>query len=147
VEDDARVPAGEPVDHRQHRPGGDRLGAPDPQLARRRIGEEFDVLHALAQLVENRDAAPDDGLAVLRRRDAPGAAFEQAHAERMLEIGNRARDCRLRGAESLRRLGHAARLDHRHEHAHVVQLQATFDAVDRAHGAPLYQSRYSLIEQ
>src|SRR5262249_9277845 len=85
---------------------------PAPRLTRRRIGEELDVLHALAQLVEHGDASPDDGLAVLRRRDAPGAAFEQPHAERMLEIGDRARDRRLRGAESLRRLSHAASFDH-----------------------------------
>jgi hypothetical protein len=100
----------------------DRLRAADTQFARRRIGEKFDVPDPLPELVEHGEAAPDDRLAVLRRLDAPGAALEQPHAERMLEIGDRARDCRLRGAETLRRLRHAAGLDHRHEHAHVVQL-------------------------
>src|SRR5262249_2028389 len=109
-------------------------GASDAKLAGGGIGEKLDILDALAELVEHGDAAPDDGVAVLRRLDAPRAALEQAHAERMLEVGGRPRDGRLRRAEALRRLGHAAGLDHGHQHAHVVQLEAALDAIDLGHG-------------
>ena len=47
----------EPVDDGGHEARRERRGAADPHLALGRIREEFDILHALPQLVERRSAA------------------------------------------------------------------------------------------
>jgi hypothetical protein len=80
---------GEPIDDSQDRSGRRILSTPDPQFARCRIGEEFDVFDALSQLIENRKAAPDDGAAIMRRLDAERAAIKEAHTERTFKITNR----------------------------------------------------------
>src|SRR5260370_32325783 len=77
---DARIASRQSVDH-----GCDESGAPtdrrrDPDFPRRRVGEEFDVLHALLQFIEYRNAAPDERAAVRRRRDAARAAIKKTHA-------------------------------------------------------------------
>src|SRR5262249_48977093 len=100
-------------------------------------GEEFDVSDAFSQLVERREATLDDRAAVLCRLDASRAPIEQTDAERMLEAGNCPRNRGLGGCQALRRLVHAAGLNDRHEDAHVVQLEAAFDALDLVHGVPL----------
>src|ERR1700745_2810632 len=91
-------------------------------------------LTPLPEFVEDGDAAPDDGTAVLRRLHSPRAALEKTHAERTFQVGDGARDGRLGRAESLRGLRHAVCLYHGHGHAHIVQLEAAFDAFDLAHG-------------
>jgi hypothetical protein len=103
------------------------------KLSRGRIGKKLDVLDPLPEFVEDGDAAPDDGTAVLRRLDSPRTALEKTHAERPFQVGDGARDRRLGRAEALRGLRHAAGLDHGHEHAHIVQLEAAFNAFDLAH--------------
>ena len=60
------------------------------ELADGRIGKVTDVLDALPELVEHRDAAAEQRAAIQRRLHAERAAVEQPDAERMLEIGNRA---------------------------------------------------------
>ena len=62
------------------------------------------------------------------------AAIEQAHAQRVFQLGNRSRQRGLGRPEAFGRLAHAARLNHRHEDAHVVQFQAALDAVGLVHG-------------
>jgi hypothetical protein len=111
---------GEPVDHGQDRTGRDRLRTSDAELSRRRIGKKLDVLNALPEFIEDGDAAPDDGTAVLRRLDSPRAALKKKHAERAFQVGDGARDGRLGRAEALRGLRHAAGFDHGHEHSHIV---------------------------
>jgi len=43
----------------------------------------------LPHLVEDVDTAFEQRFAIARQLDAPGAAIEQLHLERLLEIGNR----------------------------------------------------------
>src|SRR5258708_7018358 len=92
-----------------------------------RIGQEFDVPDALLQLIENRNTAFEQCAAVDRRLDALGAAIEKPHAEGMFEGGDHLGNSGLRNAEVLRRLGHAAALNHRREHMQVSQSQPAAD--------------------
>ena len=63
--------------------------ATDPDFADRRIGQELDVLHRLAQVIEHGHAAIEQGAAVLRRLDAVTAAIEQPHADRVFKVRDR----------------------------------------------------------
>src|SRR6266436_4813621 len=55
----------------------------NPHFPGRRIGEEFNVLHALPQLVEDDGTAFEQRSTVDRRLGAMTVAFKQAHAEHM----------------------------------------------------------------
>src|SRR6516162_8119408 len=55
-----RILLRESIDGDQYQTGRHLLAGSDPQFPRRRIGEEFDVLDALPQLVEHGDAAFDE---------------------------------------------------------------------------------------
>src|SRR5262249_10929699 len=77
VVDHAWILAREPIDYREHDPLGEACAAPDPDLTGRRIGEEFDVLHTLINLVERSDAASQQRATVVRRHHPLGAAVEQ----------------------------------------------------------------------
>ena len=113
---------------------GDRVGRADADLPGRRVGQEFDVLHALAQVVEDRDAALLQCEAVGRRHDAAPPAVDQSHAERVFELGNRLGYGRLRDVEAARRLAHAAGVDQGGEDVEVAQLEATLGALVPGHG-------------
>jgi hypothetical protein len=72
------------------RADGDR--APDPDVARPRIGEEFELLHRLIQRIERAEAAIEKRASIDRRFDALRTAIEKTHAHGMLEIGDRFRN-------------------------------------------------------
>src|SRR5262249_54565562 len=127
----------EPVDHRQDGPGGRVLRASDAQFSGGRVGEEFDIFDALSQFIESSKAAPDDGAAILRRLDAGWATVKETHAQRVFEITYCPRNGRLRSCKALRRFMHTAELNHRNEDAHIVQLEAAFNAVPLVHAAPV----------
>ena len=65
-----------------------RLRASDPQLAGIGVGNELDVSDPLAQLVECRLAARQQGLAIRGRDDSFGSAIQEPHAERMLKAAD-----------------------------------------------------------
>jgi predicted nucleic acid-binding Zn ribbon protein len=54
----------------------------------RRVGEKFDVLDALSQLIEGRNTSLEDCDAKLRRLNAAPATIEKTHAKRVLDVGN-----------------------------------------------------------
>src|SRR5262249_17352153 len=93
-------------------------------------GEEFDVLHALLQFIEYRNAARDERAAVRCRRDAARAAIKKTHAQGKFEVGDTSRDGRLRRGEAFSRLRHAAPFSHGHQDAQIVQLDAALDALN-----------------
>jgi hypothetical protein len=107
----------------------------DTKLAARKVvvPEKHDVLHALAQVIEYGHPAIQQGAAVLGRLDPLAMAVEQAHAERMLQFSDRSRNVRLSGIEDLRRLPHAARLHHGHEHVEVLQFHPASEAIAQLH--------------
>jgi len=67
---DTRVHFRKPLDELRKNRGGDRLGISDLQLARSRIGQEFDVPDPLAQFIECSACAHEQGARVDRRLDA-----------------------------------------------------------------------------
>ena len=86
---DAWKAAGKPVDNRRHEGRGQNVVASDPHVASLGVGEEFNVLHALPQLVEDGDASLEQRSAIGRRLGAMAVAFKQAHAEHMFKVGDR----------------------------------------------------------
>jgi hypothetical protein len=88
----------------------------------------------LPELIERRDAAFDQGTPVLRRLDTARTAFKKAQPDRVFQVGNRFRNCRLGHPKAFRRLMHAARFHHRDKNAHIAQFDPTFDALDIIHG-------------
>ena len=144
AEIDPRIAAPQPLHDRALQSGEQGLGAADAQFSRRRVGHELDLVDAGAQVVEDRDAAPQQGTAVRGRLDALRAAVEQAHAEHIFEIGHHLGDDRLRDREVLRRLRHAAPVGHRADDLEVLQLDPLADKVGLHRHPPIPRS-YSLI--
>ena len=77
---DARIASRQSIDHGCDEPDAPPHRRRDPDFPGRRVGEEFDVLHALLQFIEYRNAAPDERAAVRCRRDAARAAIKKTHA-------------------------------------------------------------------
>src|SRR5262249_42083479 len=111
------------------------VGAAQPQLPRSRISEEFDLLHALAKLVEHRRCALDDRQTVGCRLDAPRASIKKAYAKGVFEVGDRFRDIGLRNGEVRCRFRHTPGLHHGKQDAELPQFQSPFDVI-RSHGGP-----------
>src|SRR5262249_39215443 len=110
--------------------------------------QELDVLHRLPQIVEDGGAAIKQGATIVRRLDALPAAVKQAHADRMLQLRDRARNGRLRGVQKRSRLAHAAGLRDAHQNMQVVQLHPPPDAIADLHAdPPSSRNRYDNIEE
>src|SRR5215510_4664762 len=105
------------------------LTASHAYLSRRRIGKRCDVLNSLPQFVEHCDAALDQRTTIWRGLNALAAAVEQAHAQCVLQIGDRLRDGGLRHVEGACCLAHAACLDNGQQNIDVSQFEAAADAV------------------
>src|SRR5258706_485802 len=86
---DAGKAPGQPIDNRGHEARGQNVVASDPHVAGLGVGQEFDVLHALPQLVEDSDAALEQRSAVARRLSAVAVAPAPAHPQPRLEVGGR----------------------------------------------------------
>ena len=123
----ARVLAAEALDGERENGGHDRRRTPDPQLARRRIGQERDVPYSLPQLVECGPPALEQGAPIDRRLDAAWIAVEQPCGKHLLEAGHDVRNGRLGQSELDGRLGHTAGLRHRKKHLQVPEPQAASD--------------------
>ena len=123
----------QPVEHRREHTHHDGVVRADPDFADRRIGQELDARHRLAQVIEHGHSAIEQGATVLGRLDALAAAIEQPHADRVFKVRDRSRNGGLRGIEDLRRLAHAAGLHDRHQDVEVVQLYPASDAVAQLH--------------
>src|SRR6266568_3703728 len=96
---DAWTLPGEAVDDRQARSCGDRFSEPNPQLPGSRVGKEFDIFDALPEFIEHGNSSLNNRASILRRLNASRATIDESHAERVFEVRNRSRNCRLRGAE------------------------------------------------
>jgi hypothetical protein len=91
------------------------------------IGQELDVPDSLLQLIEGGLASHEQRATVGRRLNTTRAAIEQSHADSVLELGNDARDSRLRDSQLRRSLGHAAESHDAHEYVQMAQLEAAAD--------------------
>jgi hypothetical protein len=79
----------EPAECRRDQAGNDVFVACDPDFTGRRIGQELDALHALAQFIEHSCTTSEQCVAVLSRLNALATAIEQTHTQRMLELADR----------------------------------------------------------
>ena len=77
------------MDDARDESGSDCNRACDPELSSRGVGKELNIFNALSELIENRDAALQQGAAVRRGLDSMGAAVNQAHPKRVFEVCNR----------------------------------------------------------
>src|SRR5262249_112509 len=67
---------------------GDKRITSDSDLASRRIGKEFDILHTLAQVVENSHAAIEQRPPVLCWDNCLAVTVEETHTERLFQLGD-----------------------------------------------------------
>src|SRR5438132_549522 len=79
----------------------------DPHLPHAWIGEEFNVLDTLPQLVKGGMAAVDYGAAELGEFGTMRVTLQETHTKRMLQVADRSRYNRVRDCEFACRLGHA----------------------------------------
>jgi hypothetical protein len=68
-----------------------QLRKPDAQLTTTRVSEKLDLVDALSQLVEDREAAPEQGPTIDRWLDALRRAVEQTDTEDVFEVNKRLR--------------------------------------------------------
>jgi hypothetical protein len=134
---DPRMAPREPIYEGGNEACRQKLGAANPHFPSGRIGQKFDALHALTEIIEDGGPATQQGAAALGRFNSLPVAIEQPDAERILKITDCSRNVRLSGIQDSRRLAHAAGLRHRHEYVQILQLQSASDAIAHPHGAPI----------
>jgi hypothetical protein len=131
---DSWILAAEPTKHCGDQSANDGLVGSNPNFANGRIGKKLDVLHRLAQVVEDRQSAVEQSSTVLGWFDALAVAFEQADTNGMFQFRDRPRNGGLPGVQERGCLGHAARLHDGHQDVKVVQLQLASDTIAQLHG-------------
>src|SRR5262249_47976524 len=117
----------EGLDDLQHQCISNADWAADLHFAGRRIGQEFNVPDALLELIEGCRSALEQGLPEYRRLDALRTSVEKPNTERMLQICNDLRYCRLRDAKLQGSLRHAPTLHHGEERMKIAQPELPAD--------------------
>jgi hypothetical protein len=85
-----------------------KVSVHNPQFSGRRIDQEFELLHALSEFIENGDAAVEYRATIDRRLDPSRATVEEAQSNRVLDIRYRLGNGGLRNGKIGGRLSHAA---------------------------------------
>ncbi|MCY1513790.1 hypothetical protein D9M68_483050 [compost metagenome] len=127
----AEVPdrRGEQVDrHRRRRA--------DRQLARRAVRHHADGGLGAFNLAEDGARVDHQRFAEARRHQAARMPLEQRDAEFAFQLGQPARQCRLRHAEPLRGMAHVAGFVERHQHMQLPDAQALGPVHDGVSGMP-----------
>ncbi len=130
---DTGIAAGEPIDDDGNEAPGQKMGASDPDLPRRGIGEKLDGLQALPEVIEDGHAAIEQRAAAFGRFHALAVAIEQAYPHSTLQFRDRFGNGRLGRVEQGGSLVHAAGLDDSHQDMQVVQPHAVSDAITDLH--------------
>jgi hypothetical protein len=78
---DARIAPGEPIYHCGNEACRQRSAACNPNFPSGRVGKEFNVLHALPQLVEGGVAASEHGAPELGEFDAVRVSLKKTYTE------------------------------------------------------------------
>src|SRR5262249_48591023 len=84
----ARKASGQPVDNARNKARGEKGSGSDPHFAGRGVAEEFNVPDTLPQFVKHGNAAFEQRGTVDRRLSAVTVTFKQAHAQRVLKVGD-----------------------------------------------------------
>lgn len=98
-----------------------------------RVGEEFQFLKSLRQLVEDRRATLEQGATVGRGFYAVAAAIEKPNSEPAFYVGNCPRYCRLGNCELGGGLGHASPPRDDEQDLQVAQFEAPPGLIDGGH--------------
>src|SRR5262249_8756864 len=125
--------------------GRDRFGASDVQLARRRVGKEVDLVDALIDLIEDREAAPEQGASIKRRLCATLAAIQKLHPERLFQVGDCLGNDWLGDRKALGGLPHGAALGNSRQDFQLPQLESVLDLSRTRHVATSYLTRMSTL--
>jgi hypothetical protein len=80
VESYTRILLHQPVDDGPDKSCRNCIRAPDPELSCGRIGQESDLVNALFQLIEDGNAAFDEGSTILCWLNASRTTVEEPHA-------------------------------------------------------------------
>ncbi len=148
VEDDARKPAREPLDDCRHKTDSRGKAACYSDFARRRIGEEFDVLHGLPQLIEDGNSAIKQRASIDGEFDAAWRPIEEAHVQGVLQIGNRFCYDGVGNGKLPCGLGHVSTLHDCEKNMQVAQFEPPSYAIIPLHTTCLAEqlNRYSEIQ-
>jgi hypothetical protein len=84
---DSRILAAKSVDHCWQHANDDRIGCSHPNFADGRINQEFYILYCLAQIIEYRRPAIEQGQAILRWFDSLVATIKETDAEGLFQFG------------------------------------------------------------
>src|ERR1051325_9305513 len=117
---DARMASREAIDDRGNEARGKRRDGANANFSTYGIGEKLDLVYCLAQIVEHRRPALEQGATVGGRLDTPRGAVEQGHSKRRLQVGNGPRNGRLCDIELRSRLAHTARLNDGYEDSQIL---------------------------
>jgi len=121
------------------------VGAADSYVTGSRVGQELKPLHAASQVVEYGNAAVEECATIQRGLDALRTPIEETNAERMLEIGDRSGDDRMRDGKTFRRSRNAAGIRHSNKHVEVAQFHATAHTIRPLHDHALCLNGYSAV--
>jgi hypothetical protein len=99
-----------------------------------RVFDGLDFPDPLPQFIEDSDASFDECTAIWRRLDAFGAAIEERHAKRVLNVGDRPRDGGLGYRKLCGGLRPASGLRHSQQNLQFMELESV-DAVVVMHNA------------
>src|SRR5215470_9710207 len=113
--------AGKCIHYRRKVCGRKRFRTPNPQFTTRRVGEKSDIHYALFELIKRGIAALEQSTTIHRWFDASPSPIEEAHVQRVLQVGDHLRNGRLRNSELLSRLRHAAKLCDRKKYMQILQ--------------------------
>ena len=89
----------------------------------RRVAQKLYIFHPLTQVIKHRCRAVEQRATIGGRLNTFAATIEEAHANCAFSFRDCPRDRGLGGVEALRRLSHAASLNHGREDVEVLQLE------------------------
>src|SRR5262245_30096537 len=130
---DVWVALREPINNGRNKARSQYRAASDPQFSGSRIGQKYDILDALTELIEHGGAALRQGGAIDGRLGTVTVAFKQTHAEDVLKVRDCLRYDRPRNGKSLRCKRQTLVLHDRQENMEVVQSDTTTDAFRPIH--------------
>src|SRR4029450_8123704 len=124
---DSRILQRKPLDYGRNKASSEKVVASNSHFSSGGIGEKFDVLDSLTEVIEHSRSAIEKDPTVLGQLDALRVAVEQSHANSAFQFGDRPGNGGLGRIEERGRLAHVAGLHHGHQDMEVVQLHPESD--------------------
>jgi len=131
----SRTLPSEPAENCGQQTGNEGFVTSDSDFTDRGIGQEFDILDALAQIVEYGHSTIKQCAAVLGGLDSLRTAVKKWNAQRALQVCNGLGHGGLGHMEMVSRLPHAAHFDDGHQNIEFAQLQTALGLIVPGHEA------------